>query len=166
MDDPTDLGCSLPDLLTFPSVPRTKIKMGDRVFLELVHVRRTKIKPHLRIFRALHFDIADFAFIVRTCRSCQRRPFPPDAMMHFPLFQIPPISETFFRLRGRFANLTFRKKLLDFHPPKTFLMTCFSHRLQICVIFSLFFAVSVHSYISPISKKNIPLLLQISPIIS
>ena len=39
---------------------------------------------------------------------------PPDAnhaMMHFPLFQIPPIFETFFRLLGKFSNFS------DFHPP-------------------------------------------------
>ena len=45
--------------------------------------------------------------------------------MHFPLFQIHPISETFFGLSGKFSQFDLcRKKLLIFYPPK-FLTTTF-----------------------------------------
>ena len=52
---------------------------------------------------------------------------PPETMMHFPLFQIPPIFEKisdFRTLRNIFTILTFPDKFLDFHPSK-FLMTFF-----------------------------------------
>ena len=42
---------------------------------------------------------------------------PSEAMMHFPLFQIPPYFRKSFRLCGNFS-----KKCFVFHPPK-FLMT-------------------------------------------
>src|SRR6218665_3299463 len=50
---------------------------------------------------------------------------PSEAMMHFPLFQISPYFQNFFRL-----CVSFPDKFLDFHPPN-FLMTFFSHRTQI-----------------------------------
>jgi len=64
-------------------------------------------------------------------------PIPPEAIM---------ISTTFFRKKFQtpwkmFPILPFHKNILDFHPPK-FLMTFFSHRLQI--LNSPIFAVSVH----------------------
>src|SRR6218665_3006192 len=93
----------------------------------------------------------------RCCKKYQnfkskanRDAHPSEAMMHFPLFQIPPISEKFFR-----SDL-FPKKIFDLHPPK-FLTTFF--KFLISPLFSLF------HYTSLLLRKNVifPLLLQISP---
>jgi len=51
---------------------------------------------------------------------------PPEAMMHFPLFQILPYFRFFLDSVEIFPILPFPKKFLDFHPPK-FLMTFFRH---------------------------------------
>ncbi len=87
---------------------------------------------------------------------------PPEAMMHFPLFQISPYFRKLFQTPWKiFTIWPFPKKIFDFHLPK-FLMTFFffSHWPQIWnfPLFSLF------QYISPyFGKFFFPLLLQISP---
>jgi len=69
---------------------------------------------------------------------------PPEAMMHFPpVSDFPLFSKKFQTLWKIFQMLPFPEKFLDFHPPK-FLMTFFSHRLQISN-FTPIFPVSVHS---------------------
>src|SRR6218665_1384064 len=50
---------------------------------------------------------------------------PPEAMMHFPpLFQISPYFRKISDSAENFPNVTFPKKISDFHPPK-FLRTFF-----------------------------------------
>src|SRR6218665_235925 len=72
---------------------------------------------------------------------------PPEAMMHFPPSDSPLFFEQFSYSVEHLLNVTFSRKIFDFHPPK-FLMTFFSffsHRPQISN-FSLF---SLFRYILP-----------------
>jgi len=87
--------------------------------------------------------------------------FPPNSADAFlPLFQISPYLRKKFQTSWIIFQIwPFPTKFFDFLSPK-FLMTFFSHRLQI-INFSPIFAVSLHS---PYFGKNIifPLLVQIS----
>src|SRR6218665_205020 len=89
---------------------------------------------------------------------CQGHPSPPEAMMRFPLFQIPPTSENFSDLVENLCNLTFfSKKFLGFHPPKfltTFLVIDSKFRVP---LFSL------EHYISPLFWENYDFSLLFPP---
>src|SRR6218665_2468403 len=97
------------------------------------------------------------------CIEAEASIHPPEAMMHFPpVSDFPSVSGKISDSEENFHNDTFTHKNFDFHPPK-FLMTFFSHRLQI-FNFPLFW---LFQYISPyFAKIIIPLPLQMFPQIS
>ena len=68
----------------------------------------------------------------------------PEAMMHFPsVSDFPPFPKNFQTPWKISKTLPFPEKLFDFHPPK-FLMTFFSHQLQISN-FPPIFGIAIHS---------------------
>jgi len=112
------------------------------------------VQPRLRFCgrcRNLELTITiDSSLVIFSCiMYVPRGVHPHYAMMHFPPFQIFPISEKISDSIENFPNFTFSGKFLDF--PQKFLMTFFGHSLQTLnvPIFSLF------QYISPIFRKKI-----------
>src|SRR6218665_3650803 len=119
---------------------------GFCVLMSLLGFRRINIDSFIR-FGSVSAQFCRWFEVVKwlACWPAKRKVrgrgvHPPEAMMHFPLFQISPI----------FPILPFPKKIFDFHPP----------RFPMTYIYSLF------QHISPYFGKIIifPLLLQISPI--
>jgi len=78
--------------------------------------------------------------------------------MHFPLFQIPSVSEKFPDSVENFPAFTFSRKFFDFHPPK-FLMTFFSLQPQISNFppLSIHFPLFRQSYSFRPTFQNFPL---------
>src|SRR6218665_3010441 len=75
---------------------------------------------------------------------------PPEAMMHFPLFQISSLFSKNFQTVENVQNFNFSHKFFHFHPPK-FLMTfllVIDHTFRIS---PSIFSVSVH--FPPVSRK-------------
>ena len=68
------------------------------------------------------YDIDVARRVVCLILTSARGIHPPEAMMHFPLFQIPPILQTFSDSVENVPNVTYSKNNFDFHPPK-FLVT-------------------------------------------
>src|SRR6218665_3583237 len=70
--------------------------------------------------KAWHVKTHPLQFLKRNeTRGVQQgRPFPPEAMMHSPLFQIPPVFEQIFDFLGNFRNFTFSRQNFIFSSVK------------------------------------------------
>ena len=98
--------------------------------------------------------------------SCSQGRPSPEAMMHFPLFQISPLFSTNFQTLWKIPKmLPFPEKIFDFHPPKFIMTSFFSHRPHISNFAPYIFSVWVH--FPHVSRKLLfPPTFKIPPLFS